>query len=225
MSKKKSNAEAQRTQRKQDGAKREPAGSRDCRPVSLRGSGVIQIPEPNFYLQRKLPVSATMSAATVRCAASEEAAAAVETAAASEAIAAREAAARLSAAESITDRSARRDTLSSVEAGARCNVVATVEAAAIIKAATVVEATAIIKAAPEAITVAEAAAEPRAGADEDSAVKPIGAVETVRRTGVGVIIIVAVRADRGGAIISAIVARANSDADTYAKPLSAGVRR
>lgn len=96
---------------------------------------------------------------------------------------------------------------------------AVVATSAVIPTATVVAiAPSIIAAAIEAVSVA---VEPGAGADEDAADEPVRPVVSVGGTGVGIIAIVAISADRGRAVIGW---DANSDAERDALGLRTGSR-
>jgi len=96
---------------------------------------------------------------------------------------------------------------------------AVVATSAVIPTPTVVAiAPSIIAAAIEAVSVA---VKPGAGADEDAADEPVRSVVSVGGTGVRIIAIVAISADRGRAVIDW---HANSDAERDALGLRTGSR-
>lgn len=169
---------------------------------------------------------AVRAAATMETACSTmEASATVEAAAPVKAFAAVEAAA--------STKALAMETATTVEAGTTAEAFAAeatttlIEEAAIIETAPTTEAFAVKAAMKEAIPVAEAEATsetiPRSGADEEAAVEPVRAVVAVGRAGVGIIIVIAIGADRLGPIaVTDVGGRADADAEGYA--LGIGVR-
>ena len=93
--------------------------------------------------------------------------------------------------------------------------------AASIAAMTVIAvlAVAIISTATVAVSAAVIAVIPGAGADEDAANEPVRAIKTVGRAGVWIVIVVAIFADRRGAVINR---GPNSDAERYALGVRVG---
>src|SRR6266849_2221509 len=98
---------------------------------------------------------------------------------------------------------------------------ATMETPATVQAAAAMEATTATVAVTAAVVASSVAVEPGAGADEGAAYEPVRSVEAIGRTGVWIIVVVAVGADGSRPVIHG---SSYTDAEGDALGLRAGSR-